>query len=341
MPELVTLGFKMILACCKAGDPYAVLCVAASARDRDQKNWAANIGRADLRDAKSKLEHLAYNDQNPDAMVLVGLDLREAGKDAEARQLFESAMRKVTGGEAFDIHSESTKLRRHVIEPSIDPLPIPAPWIALGTLLLEQAEPDLEAAKAVFEIGADDADDPLACFYLAECEDSYSDRWLENMTRAAASGHADAMCNLGNFYTHDKEELDRMVGPKGRQELKRLDSFPHWKAKGLHNLFPGIPGDLSLEGREAMAFEWFWIGYWADHKGSSLELARMLRGKVAWWAATEALKTILMDKEAQEIEEEKETFKKALVLSKVWLEEERKEGLSFMKNVLDSVVHKK
>ncbi|KAF2803610.1 uncharacterized protein BDZ99DRAFT_167785 [Mytilinidion resinicola] len=334
-------GRRMILECSEAKDPLATLTILGCVRAREK--WALDIPKIDIASARRHLQTLAYEDQNPDAMILVGLDLRAKRNDAAARVLFEKAMRKVSEGEMLDVNSGTTgdklpfkvdNVRGH------DLLPIPAPWIALGNLLLEQAEPDLEAAKAVFYTGATKADDPLAYFYLAECGDMYSDEWLEYMTKAASSGHPDAMFHMGNFYAQSKQEATQSVGLTGHRHLKAIDSFKSWKSgPGLTARLPGLPDDLPLSGREAMAFEWYFLGFVDAHRSATLGLARLLRRKSAWWAAVEVLKEILEDRDKDE--ENTVAKREALELTKVWQDEEKKEGLTFTKDVLAAVDSKK
>ncbi|KAF2497567.1 hypothetical protein BU16DRAFT_616188 [Lophium mytilinum] len=330
-------GRRLILECSAANDPLATLIILGSLRRKD--GWAREIPKAEILHARQHLKALAHQESSPDAMVLVGLDLRAQNRDKEARVLFESALRKVSAGEMLDVNSGVTgdKLQFKVDQVrGHDLLPIPAPWIALGKLLLEKG--DLEAAKAVLHDGALKADDPMAYFYLAECGEMYSDEWLEYMTKAAASGHPDAMFHMGNFYAQSKQQAKESVGPTGYHHLKGLDAYRSWKAgPGWLRSLPGLPKDLALSGREAMAVEWYLLAFEDAHRPAAVALAQILRRKSAWWAAAEALRDVLANRwDMFDVDEGGPQAKReAIALSRIWMAEEKEQGLTFTKDVVD------
>lgn len=314
---------RMLVEASVAGDANATLRLLASIHST-QAMSANSIVRtmqsSDLRIVRMQLEHLAYKDGNPDAMVLLGQLLEREGKDKEPFELYHAAIDAIkaqrkdmnASGDELPGMYEGTTPQRH------DPLLIPAAWTALGNLLLHRRG-DLKGAKDVFTVGALKADDPLAYFYLAELEDKHSAPWLEYTTKAAASGHPDAAYNLATFYALSRAAVEKSADAKARKHLGWLDAFKSWTAYGM-----GKP-TRSLSGRTGMAWEWYHVAAQQGHKMAGVALAKRCRTVKNWSGAAMYLVQALR-KAPSGVEEWPAAVREAEGLRRLWLREDQQAG---------------
>ncbi|KAG9201382.1 hypothetical protein G6514_005754 [Epicoccum nigrum] len=148
-----------------------------------------------LRASLASLKIAGHDD--PEALTLLGLFLEAENHPAKARAAYQAALA-VPWVYAYSVQA------RHPAQ-----LPVAPPWIALGYLLRGARDPTEQAlARGVFELGAKKGDDPLACWeyasYLSkgegEGEGVERNEWLRFASKAAASGHREAMLVLARFY---------------------------------------------------------------------------------------------------------------------------------------------
>lgn len=186
---------------------------------------------------------------DPEALTLHGQFLEQENRPADARALYERALQ-LPWIYAYNVRA------RHPAQ-----LPVPAPWIALGALL--KAAPDASAsaaaARAAFELGAEKGDDPLAWYELSLFHAERGAHWLKCVSKAAASGHREAMLQVARFY-RDLSAGGIALEAKGGALKAALDWLLGWRAGGA-------PGAARL------AEEWFEAAGGAGHKGAMLELA--------------------------------------------------------------------
>jgi TPR repeat protein len=179
----------------------------------------------------------------PEALTLEGLFLEQDGQRLKAKEAYLKAI--TPSSLKFDPGS------RHPMQ-----LPLIAPWNALGFLLKADKDPKIQAeAKVYFERGALEGDDPLSYYELAAFEPRTSEKWLRYTSKAAASGHEQAIINLTEFY----------------QEVAKTESplLEHGSVcKALNWLLRWRPGSAA-----AMAREWLQAASNMGHKPSMLQLA--------------------------------------------------------------------
>ncbi|KAH6625563.1 hypothetical protein C7974DRAFT_312183 [Boeremia exigua] len=151
---------------------------------------ASHVPRAAIPTYRTALASLTLAGQtDPEALTLTGLFLEREAQPARARTCYERALAQPW------IFAHAPHARHPMQHPVVPP------WLALGYLL--SASPDAAAraqATAVFERGAREADDPLACYEFAARLPRDSAAWLRFMSKAAASGHGGAMLALARFY---------------------------------------------------------------------------------------------------------------------------------------------
>jgi tetratricopeptide (TPR) repeat protein len=179
----------------------------------------------------------------PDALTLKGLFLEQEGQKQKAKELYQEAI--------LRSHLKYVPGSRHPMQ-----LPLMTPWNALGFLLKADKDPNVQAeAKTYFEKGALEGDDPLSYYELAAFEPKTSTKWLQYTSKAAASGHRQAIVNLANFY----------------QEVAAEDS-PILKDSKMRNALNWL---LAWRRGSAAAFahEWLQAASNIGHKPSMLQLA--------------------------------------------------------------------
>ncbi|KAJ4330282.1 hypothetical protein N0V95_010081 [Ascochyta clinopodiicola] len=192
------------------------------------------------------LEKLASKN-DPEALTLQGLFAEQANDRTKAKLLYEKALQVKW---VFTYAPGA----RHPAQ-----LPITAPWIALGQLLKSDKDPAVRAqAQHAFAQGATKADDPLAYFELAAFHDRSSVEWLKCISKAAASGHREAMVHLAEFYRDAASSDAAVLRADSSGKLRQaLDWALGWR-----------PGSV-----QELAVEWFEAAGGAGHKGALMQLA--------------------------------------------------------------------
>jgi TPR repeat protein len=209
---------------------------------------ASHIPRSAIPTLRKNLEELKIAGQDdPEALTLLGLFLEAENQPAKARKAYETAL-KVPWVYTYSVQA------RHPAQ-----LPIPPPWIALGYSLSGSRDQEVKAlAKTVFEQGAKKGDDPLACWeytsYLSKEYEGERKEWLKFVSKAAASGHREAMLSLARFY----REIAQAGGKEGGRGLAgSLNWLLGWK-KGSE---------------DKLAREWYDAAGKAGQKEALMELA--------------------------------------------------------------------
>ncbi|KAF1833493.1 hypothetical protein BDW02DRAFT_598972 [Decorospora gaudefroyi] len=199
----------------------------------------------------------------PDVLTLKGLFLEQEGQKEQAIWLYQEAVQRC--------HFKFTPGSRHPLQ-----LPLIAPWNALGYLLKSDKVADVRSeAKTYFKKGALEADDPLSYFELAAFEPRTGTQWLQYTTKAAASGHSEAIVNVATFY-QDVAASDPAI----------LNHSPMRKA--LNWLLSWQPGSAAV-----LAREWLQAASMAGHKPSMLKLADYYTSIGAHERAKEYLRKML------------------------------------------------
>ncbi|EUC32028.1 hypothetical protein COCCADRAFT_99764 [Bipolaris zeicola 26-R-13] len=249
-----TISGLLLQGCAQAGDPLAIVHILtavylSSAGDESVQELARLFPRHEVPRYRQTLE--SFDQQTlekttalwPEVLTLKGLFLEQEGQRLKAKEVYLQA-----------INPSSLKYEpgaRHPMQ-----LPLIAPWNALGLLLKSEKDPKVQAeAKTPFELGALKGDDPLSYYELAAFEPRASEKWLRYTSKAAASGHQQAMINLIDFYQEvAKTELSIL---KDGGIRKALNWLLGWK-----------PGSAA-----ALAREWLEAASNAGHKPSMLQLA--------------------------------------------------------------------
>lgn len=184
---------------------------------------------------------------DPEALTLHGLFLEKEGQPAKARLLYEKALQ-VPWVYQYNVQA------RHPAQ-----LPIIAPWNALGYLLKDSKDPAIrDQAKWAFEQGASKGDDPLSSFEYAALLDKSSAEWLKYTSKAAASGHREAMAQLAEFYQDISAKGSKLTHTDPSGKLKQaLGWLLTWRQGSA----------------EQLAIEWFEAAGSAGHKAALMRLA--------------------------------------------------------------------
>lgn len=119
-------------------------------------------------------------------------------------------------------------------------------WYLLGKIKYDKGEED-DALRA-FEAAALRNNHPESYYFLCELEDRYSAKWLEYMSKAAASGHilsedneAGAAYEMRNFYNQSPEDARKLPDASVREHYFHFHDF--------HS-------EMGVSGSAAMAREW-------------------------------------------------------------------------------------
>lgn len=232
----------------------------------------------DLNTYQKTLDKLAARsktfDLGPEALTLQGLFAENRGEKELAKTFYVEAVERST--------LKFVPGSRHPMQ-----LPLISPWNALGYLLKSDQNPDVrEQAKAYFKKGAYEGDDPLSYYELAAFEDRSSALWLQYISKAAATGHSEAMARLADFYREVSVDESPLLTPSNRKSLNWLLSWKDGSAKNL-------------------AREWLQAASQNGHKPSSLQLADLCESTGDHEGAKEYLRAILEppDPTANQIEE--------------------------------------
>lgn len=221
---------------------------------------------------------------DPEALTLHGLFLEKEGQPAKARALYQTALQTPW------VYQYSVQAR-HPAQ-----LPVMAPWNALGYLLKDSKDPVArEQAKEAFEQGATKGDDPLSYYELSFFHDRSSVSWLKCVSKAAASGHREAMFQVAQFYRDLSLDSSLKLGNRSGGLKAALDWLLGWQ-----------------KGSEArLAVEWFEAAGEAGHKRALLDLADWYEASGNKGEAKEVLQRIVEPNEGGKEEEFPDVVHKA------------------------------
>lgn len=170
------LAKSVMLAASRLGEKSATFDIIAE---------ALRIGTLyEYRAPLERLGVLAKNDNDPQAMTLLGKVLMAERREKEALDWFRRATQPPTGGLDFDGSGEAL--------------------VSKGRILLQRN--DEKGAKSAFEKAALELDDPSAYFYLAQLQEPGSSNQQVYLLKAASSGVMEAWHNLGAL---ELEKLNR------------------------------------------------------------------------------------------------------------------------------------
>ena len=286
-------AIQLLLGCAQIHDPLALkhlltavyFATHAASPLPAAREMASHVPRAAIPALRRDLEQL--NPADPEALTLLGLFLEAENHPARARNAYQAAL-DVEWVYAYNPHA------RHPAQ-----LPIPPPWIALGYLL--RGGRDEALARGVFERGAREGDDPLACWEYASYLEKEGERgeWLKYASKAAASGQRDAMLGLARFYrglgtpsspspsSSDSSDSSSFTGVRGQAADAALQWLRRWR-----------PGSALR-----LAREWYQAAGNAGQKEALMELAEWCSAEGEGAKATSLLEKIAEPVEARGEEE--------------------------------------
>jgi TPR repeat protein len=227
------------------------------------------------------LEKIA-NKNDPEALTLLGLFAEKEAQPAKARAFYEKALQ-ISWVYDYVLGS------RHPAQ-----LPIMSPWNALGYLLKSDSKKpaSLTQAKEIFEKGANKGDDPLSYYELSNFLARDDPEWLRCITKAAASGHRDAMFRLAEYYN----DLGSSNSPiSTSKQPAKLKTTLNWLLGWSHESW-GQPGT------DRLAEQWFEAAANAGHKPALLKWADLLEGKGEGEKARNVLRQIVEPVKGREVE---------------------------------------
>ena len=268
-----TISGLLLQGCAQAEDPLAVVHVltavflSASSTYPAAREIALLFPQTEIAKCRRTLEKLGSKAKTiplgPDVLTLQGLFAEREGQTQKARDFYSEAVLR-------------TQLKfqpgsRHPMQ-----LPLISPWNALGFLLKTDKDPSIKAqAKTYFEKGALEGDDPLSYSELAAFEPRTSTKWLQYTSKAAASGHRQAMVGLADFYQEvNSKQSPLLVDNKMRKALNWLLG---WKR-----------GSAAM-----LAREWLQASANAGHKPSMLKLVEYYEAGGEHERAKEQLRQVL------------------------------------------------
>lgn len=268
-----TISGHLLQGCAQAEDPLAIVQIMSavylsdSSSDASAKEITRLFSQAEIARYRKTLEKLAVQAKSialgPDALTLQALFLEREGNLQGAKEILREAV--------LRSHLKFNPKSRHPMQ-----LPLPAPWNVLGFLLKSDKDPAVQAeAKKYFEQGAREADDPLSCYELSAFEPKTSTTWLQYTSKAAASGHRQAMVNLADFYQE--------VNSKDSPILTHSDM-----RKALNWLSGWRRGSAAV-----LAQEWLQAAANIGHKPSILKLVEYHEAKGEHERSKELLRLIL------------------------------------------------
>jgi hypothetical protein len=248
-----TAAGMMLQGCAQAKDPLAVVHVltavytSSAGSDTSIKEIARLFPQPEIAKYRKTLDELTLQANKfplgPDALTLKGLFLEQEGGKPKAKELYQEAI--LRG------HLKYAPGSRHPMQ-----IPLITPWNALGYMLKADKDPNVQAeAKKYFEKGALEGSDPLSYYELSAFEPKTSTKWLQYTSKAAASGHRQAIINLADFY----QEVAKKDSPVLEDSNTR---------KALNWLLGWRRGSAA-----ALAREWLQAASNIGHKPSMLQLA--------------------------------------------------------------------
>ena len=274
----------ILQGCAEIGDRLAIKHILTAVYLHTYTIWpaartvASLFPRSDILKYRKTLETLKLGKHDdPEALTLQGLFLEKENQPAKARLCYEKAL------QVPWVYTYAPQTR-HPAQ-----LPITAPWNALGYLLKGDRDPATrEQAKHAFELGASKGDDPLACYELAQFLDKSSAEWLKWTSKAAASGHREAMVQLAGFYRDISPKDSALLQADQSGKLKSaLDWLLGWRQGSA----------------EKLAVEWFEAAGDAGHKAALMQLANWYEASGKKEEARKVLQRIIEPNEDQTEEE--------------------------------------
>jgi tetratricopeptide (TPR) repeat protein len=243
----------MLQGCAQAKDPLAIVhvltavYVSTTGFDSSIKEIARLFPQPEIAKYRNILDELTLKANKfalgPDALTLKGLFLEQEGRKSKAKELYQEAI--LRG------HLKYTPGSRHPMQ-----IPLVTPWNALGFMLKADKDPNVQAeAKKYFEKGALEGGDPLSYYELSAFESRTSTKWLQYTSKAAASGHRQAIINLADFYQEVAEKESPVL--KDSNMRKSLNWLLGWRNGSA----------------AALAREWLQAASNIGHKPSMLQLA--------------------------------------------------------------------
>lgn len=243
----------LLQGCAQNEDPLAVVQILTAVyssslgSDAPVRDFARLFPSAEVSKYRKTLVKLAEKAKTftlgPDVLTLQGLFLEQEGHRMKAKSSYEEAI--------LRSHLTFQPKSKHPMQ-----LPLVAPWNAMGQLLKSESDPSVQAqAKIYYEKGAIEGDDPLAYYELSLFEPQTSTKWLQYTSKAAASGHRQAMVSLAKFY----QEVSLQDSPLLQESdmKKALNWLLGWKSGSAVTL----------------AREWLQAASNIGHKPSMLRLA--------------------------------------------------------------------
>lgn len=247
------LASSILRGCAEAEEPLAIMQIliaiylASSSDGAPYKKLASLFPQNEIARYRKTLEMLCAKAKTfplgPEALTLQGLFLEREGKKEKAKDFYTEAVQRC--------HFKYNPKSRHPLQ-----LPLIAPWNALGYLLKAEKDPNAQAqAKAYFNKGATEGDDPLSCYESAAFEDRTDPNWLQYTSKAAASGHRQATVDLAVFYREASSKDSPILANANMR--KALNWLLEWKRGNAATL----------------AREWLIAASNMGHKPSILQLA--------------------------------------------------------------------
>lgn len=266
-----TIAGKMLQGCAEIEDPLAVkhimtaVYLSTYTTTPAARDIALLFPRSEILKYRKSLATLKIAGQDdPEALTLHGQLLEKENQPTQARTLYEKAL------QIPWVYQYSAQAR-HPAQ-----LPIMSPWNALGYLLQHSADAAArEKAKWAFEQGAKKGDDPLSCFAYAAFLDRNSAEWLKYTSKAAASGHREAMFQLALFYRDISGDSAQITQTSSLKQA--LDWLLSWRK----------------DSAEKLAVEWFEAAGLAGHKAALLQLAEWYESLGEKGRAREVLQRIV------------------------------------------------
>ena len=274
----------ILQGCAEIGDPLAIKHILTAIYLHTYTVWpaaraiASQFPKSEIVKYRKTLETLRLGKHDdPEALTLQGLFLEKENQPAKARILYEQAL-KVPWVYTYAPQA------RHPAQ-----LPIMAPWNALGYLLKGDRDPAVrDQARSAFELGASKGDDPLSCYELSQFLERSSADWLKWTSKAAASGHREAMVQLAEFYRDISSKESATLHADQSGKLKSvLDWLLGWKQGSA----------------EKLAVEWFEAAGNAGHKAALMQLANLYESEGKKEEAKEVLQRIIEPNEDGKEEE--------------------------------------